>query len=493
MGLLKLRDRNTKAVRVIVSEDPCRVEALTVLSGFRTNFYDALWNRRDALFELTDALLCTDGPVKSLVDLVLAPEHRRGHGGMYDALNSGHIEVGQLRRTLAGLALPRAADGRIVLAVDVSPWLRPDAATSPDRLFCHTYGRAKSQAQLIPGWPYSFIAALETGRSSWTAILDAVRLGPADDVAEVTAAQVRGVAERLIAAGHWQPDDPRILIVVDAGYDGARLAYVLADLPVDVCGRIRSDRVMRLPAPPRLPGTNGRPRHHGPELALADPTTWPAPDTTISTDTSRYGTATTTAWNRIHPRLTRRSCWLDHTGPLPIIDGTLIRLQVDHLPGDRNPKPVWLWLSTSDATGLDVDRAWQAYLRRFDLEHTFRMLKQALGWNRPVLRAPAAADRWTWLIITAHTQHRLARTLTDDLRRPWEKPAAPGRLTPSRVRRGFRHLRRKLTQPARAPKPSKPGPGRPPGTPNHHRAPIRDVGKTVRRAETLTAHKHSKG
>jgi hypothetical protein len=42
--------------------------------------------RADALFELTDAVLCADGPVRSLVDLTLVAEHRRGHGGMYDAL-----------------------------------------------------------------------------------------------------------------------------------------------------------------------------------------------------------------------------------------------------------------------------------------------------------------------------------------------------------------------------------------------------------------------
>jgi hypothetical protein len=39
----------------------------------------------------------------------------------------------------------------LVLAVDVSPWLRPDAPTSAQRLFCHVYGRGKNQAQLIPG------------------------------------------------------------------------------------------------------------------------------------------------------------------------------------------------------------------------------------------------------------------------------------------------------------------------------------------------------
>src|SRR4051812_45009475 len=144
------------------------------LARFRVAFYDALTARADALFELTEAVLCADGPVTSLVELTLVAEHRRGHGTTYDALGQGRVEPERLRRTLAALPLPTAADGRIVLAVDVSPWLRPDARTSAQRLFCHVYGRAKNTAQLIPGWPYSFVAALETGRTSWTALLDAV-------------------------------------------------------------------------------------------------------------------------------------------------------------------------------------------------------------------------------------------------------------------------------------------------------------------------------
>src|ERR1041384_5280296 len=48
------------------------------------------------------------------------------------------------------------------------------------------------------------VAALETGRTSWTALLDAVRLLPGADVAAVTTDQIRGVVERLIAAGQWQ-------------------------------------------------------------------------------------------------------------------------------------------------------------------------------------------------------------------------------------------------------------------------------------------------
>jgi DDE superfamily endonuclease len=111
--------------------DHAQASALGELSRFRQVFYASLTARSDALFELTDAVLCADGPVTSLVELTLVAEHRRGHGAMYDALNQGRVEPERLRRSLASLPLPRATDGRIVLGVDVSPWLRPDAATPP--------------------------------------------------------------------------------------------------------------------------------------------------------------------------------------------------------------------------------------------------------------------------------------------------------------------------------------------------------------------------
>ena len=474
-------------------DDAASSGPLAVLSRFRLDFHACLTARGEEIFELADAVLCADGPVRNLAGLSLAPEHRRGHGALYDAVSHGRISITRLRRALAGLPLPRAAGGRLMLAVDVSNWLRPGAATSPGRLFCHVYGRGKGQAQMIPGWPYSVVAALEPGRTSWTAVLDAVRLGPDDDQIAVTAAQVRDVITRLIDAGHWRDGDAPILVIFDAGYDLARLACLLAGLPAQVLGRLRSDRVMQLPAAPRQAHTRGRPRKHGRDLALADPAAWPAPQVTTSTLTSRYGTAVAAAWDRVHARLTHRAAWLDHHGPLPVIDGTLIRLQVEHLPGDRDPKPVWLWWSATSALPGDVDRCWQAYLRRFDLEHTFRMFKQVLGWTTPKIRDPQAADRWTWLIIIAHAQLRLARPLAADLRLPWERPAPPERLTPARVRRGFRNIRTTLPCPAGAPKPGKPGPGRPPGSKNRHPAPRHDVGKTTRRQRTLKAQRERTG
>ncbi|MEU3568796.1 NF041680 family putative transposase [Kitasatospora sp. NPDC036755] len=465
-------------------------EAFAELSRFRADFYDCLSARADAFFELADALLCSDAPVKTPVELSLTAEHRRGYGSLYGALNHGRLDADRLRVLLAGLPLPRF-DGRIVLTVDVSSWLRSDAACSPQRLFCHVHGRSKAAAQIIPGWPYSFVAALTPDRTSWTAVLDAVRLGPADDAAAVTAGQLRAVVERLIGARQWKAGDRDVLVVMDAGYDVMRLAHLLRDLPVELVGRLRSDRVLRLPASTRAQfalanPAGGRYPKHGPEFRLAKPQTWPAPTVATVNDTPRYGKAETTAWDRVHPRLTHRSAWIDLDGELPLVEGTLIRLKVDHLPGDRDAPPIWLWSSATGATPADVDFAWSCYLRRFDLEHTFRLFKQTLGWTRPRLRSPEAADRWTWLVVVAHTQLRLALPLAADRRKPWEKTTRPGTaFTPTRVRRGFRNIRPHLGSPARAPKPSRPGPGRPPGSKNRHPATRHDVGKTVKRPETL--------
>ena len=96
--------------------------------------------RGDALFELIDSVLCAGGPVTSLPELSLTPVHRRGHGGMYDALACGRIEVRRWRTTLAQTRLPHAAEGRLRVAVDVTT--RPRPLRCPLDLYeCHFGGR----------------------------------------------------------------------------------------------------------------------------------------------------------------------------------------------------------------------------------------------------------------------------------------------------------------------------------------------------------------
>jgi hypothetical protein len=326
-----------------------------------------------------------------------------------------------------------------VLAVDTTPWLRPDAGTSDQRTFCHTYGRAEGAHEMIPGWCYSVVAALTSGPTSWTAPLDARRLCPGEHLQEVTANQLRGIASRIVALGRWAGDPP-IRIVTDCGYDGPYLAHQLADLPVEVCVRLRGDRVLCQDAPPGVgvDAKGGRPRRHGDRFEFHNPDTWqpPAHDTVRNLD--KYGNVRVRCFERLHPKLNRQTIWQHHPEPeLPILPDTVIRLDVDRLPSGGSPKPLWLWWSRTGADADLADSAWSCFLRRFDLEHTFRYWKQHLGWTSVCLRSPAAADRWTALVLAVYTQLRLARPLAADLKRPWEKPLAAHRLTPAGCGGGF--------------------------------------------------------
>jgi hypothetical protein len=425
---------------------------LARLGAFRTELHACFTRRADALFELGDALLCAQA-FGSLPHLSLEPVCRRGWGSVYAALTRGRINAERLRDLLAG-SLPAA--GPAVFAVDVTTWPRCDAECSPERGYYYHPSRHSAGQPIIAGWAYQWIAQLSFDRDSWTAPVDAARLHPLDDADQQAAAQVRALLQRLPAT--VQPP----LFVFDGGYDSAQLTLDLTDAPAAVLVRLRADRCFYADPPPRPPGATGRPRRHGAKFNCADAATWPAPTATLATVDDQYGTVTVAAWTGLHPKQQRHPGH-GSRGTRPIVRGTIIRVAVERVPArTRPPKVLWLWWAGPG--DLDLDLAWRAYVRRFDLEHTIRFAKQTLGWTIPRLRHPGQADRWTWLVLAAYTQLRLAREVACDQRLPWERPRPKLRLSPYRVRRGFPRLLCALGSPAATPKPSGRSLGRPKGS-----------------------------
>ena len=425
------------------------------LRSFRGGLYGCLTRRADASFELADTLV-TGGALATAPPphLSLEPAFRRGWGSTYGALRRGRIADEAMRDLLAAW---RPADWPAVFAVDASSWPRCDAECSPERGYYHHPSRHSNGQPIVAGWNYSWIAGLNWQRDSWTAPLDVQRMHPTEDTGRATAAQVAALVGRLGTDGSVP------LFVFDAGYDPIALSVDLADTRAQVLVRIRSDRVFATDQEARPTGARGRPRRHGQRFACADPASWPAPAAALTTSDARYGRVEVQAWSGLHPRLARRGRWAGEKQP-PIVRGSVIRVAVEHLPKPtaRALKTLWLWWSGPGTPDPDV--CWRAYIHRFDIEHTLRFVKHTLGWTTPRVRLPEQADRWTWLVVAAYTQLRLARGLVADCRLPWEPPHDPGRLTPTRVRRGFRRLVQLLGTPARAPKPTKAGPGRSKGS-----------------------------
>jgi hypothetical protein len=426
------------------------------LIDFRSGLHGCFSSWGDALFELADALACTPGAVVSVPQLSLEPEFRRSHGSLYKALERGRIEVDRFRRLLVA---HRPANWPLVFAVDASTFDRCDAECSPERGFYYSASKHSAGQPIVAGWNYQWICQLDWAHDSWTAPLDAKRITVGEDHSSATVEQLKGLLEVLGAT------DEVPLFVFDAGYDGVAIGDDLADSRCEVLCRIRDDRVFHCdpPSRPNRPyETGGRPPRHGRRFKCSEPATWPAASGSLVASDPRYGTVTVTAWHGVHPRLLCRGHWSRYSVP-PIVKGSVIRVDVEHLPKlTRVKKTLWLWWS---GEGLpDLDRCWRSYLRRFDIEHTFRFVKSTLGWTTPRLATPEQADRWTWLVLASYTELRLARGLVDDLRLPWERPRDPAQLTPCRVRRGFRRLRATIGTPANPPKSTMPGPGRPKGT-----------------------------
>ena len=425
------------------------------LQGFRAGFYKCLTRWPDAQFEVCDAVLCSAAPVSSVPALSLEPAFQRSHGSLYKALARGQIDDAGLR---ALLMAHRPLDWPLVFAVDASSWPRCDAETSPERGFYYSASKHSAGKPIVAGWSYQWISQLGWAPDSWTAPLDAQRIPPSANPTIATIDQVRQLLARLPA------DREAPMFVFDAGYDPIALGHDLAGQRAQVLVRISPKRVFHPDPPPRPPGARGRPPRHGPRFALSDPAaSRPAPDAEHRAQDKRYGDVHVQAWRGLHPKLASKGHWAGDDDP-PIVTGTVIRVQVEHLPKPNGQalKTLWLWWSGPGKPDQDV--CWRAYLRRFDIEHTYRFAKNTLGWTTPALRTPEQADRWTWLIIAAYTQLRLARCLVADLRLPWERRRDPGKLTPARTRRGFRSLRSSIGTPAQPPKSDKPGPGRPTGT-----------------------------
>jgi hypothetical protein len=429
--------------------------ALARLQAFRAGLHACCTRRADALVDLADALLSAQGPVASLPQLSLEPAHRRGWGSTYAALAYGRIDAERLRELLARHPL---AGGQAIYAVDVTTWPRCDAECSPERGLYYHPSRHSAGQPIVAGWAFQWICQLGFARDSWTAPVDARRLQPIEDTDHTAAVQIRALLGRLPT--NQQPP----LFVFDAGYDSAQLSLDLADAQVAVLVRLRADRCFYADPPPRLPGSTGRPRRHGAKFACADQATWPVPTATLVCEDDQYGTVTVQAWAGLHPKQHRHPGH-GSRGPRPIVRGTIVRVQVERVPArTRPPKVLWLWWAGPGE--LDLDLAWRAYVRRFDLEHTVRFAKQTLGWTTPRPRHPAQAERWTWLILAGYTQLRLARQLVADQRLAWERPRPSGQLSPYRVRRGFSRLLCAVGSPASAPKAS----GRSPGRPKGHRS-----------------------
>jgi hypothetical protein len=414
----------------------------TKLDVYRHNLYHECFTRAaDALFDLTDALL-TDLVARSLAELSQATSFQRAWPSVYEALEDGQIDRTALIRLFIDL-LPQPMVGtRLVLGLDTSSILRPEAETARDRTLVYRSNLPADATPVGPGWSFSALVVLPDPVSSWTYILDHRRVPSTATATSIGVQQLQAVLPRL------PPVWGRPVVLLDRRYSNAPWVQASAALLTDYLIRARCDQVLYRPAPPRT-GKPGAPRKDGARFQGNDPTTHGPPDADWIGVDAHNRTDQVSCWTGLHLRKAR---------DVPI---TVVRIIRTGARGTkRDPRESWFWWlggplpPLAELAGL--------YSRRFGQEHGYRFDKQDLLWAAPRVRTPEQMECWTDVVAIVHNQLVLARPRVDGERRPWESRQRP--TTPRQVRRAMGRIIAQLGTPARPPQRRGKAPGRAVGT-----------------------------
>jgi hypothetical protein len=420
----------------------------TILQVYRHNLYHTCFTRAaDALFDLADALL-TDVLARSFIELSQAASFRRSWPSLYEALEDGLIDRAALRRLFIDLLPQRMVGTRLLLGLDTSSILRPEADTSKDRTLVYRSNLPSTATPVGPGWCFSALVVLPEPVSSWTYILDHRRVPSSQTASSIGVEQLQAVLPHLPRV--WG----RPLVLLDRRYSNAPWVAASATLATDQLIRARCDQVLYRPAPPPS-GKPGAPRKDGARFKGSDPSTHGPPSADWSGVDAHNRPVQVSCWEGLHLRKARE------------VTITAVRIIRERARGSkRDPRESWFWWLGGLRPALS--ELAELYGRRFGQEHGYRFDKQDLLWARPRLRTPEQMERWTDLVAIVRNQLVLARPGVEGERRPWESPTRPS--TPRQVRRAMGRIIAQLGTPARKPQ-------------RRGKAPGRVVGAVIKRAE----------
>ncbi|HYV32532.1 MAG TPA: transposase [Candidatus Binatia bacterium] len=420
----------------------------TRLQVYRHNLYHECFTRAaDALFDVCDALL-TDVVARSFVELSQAASFRRAWPSLYAALQDGQIDRAALLRLAIDLLPRRLVGTRLVLGLDTSSILRPEAHTASDRTLVYRSNLPSDATPVGPGWSFSTLVVLPEPVSSWTYILDNRRVPSSETASTIGVQQLQALLPRLPSV--WG----RPTLLLDRRYSTAPWVQGTAALPLSQLIRARRDQVLYRPPPPRS-GKPGAPRKDGARFQGRDPTTHGAPDADWSGLDAQQRDVQVSCWQGLHLRKARE------------VTITVVRIMRTRARNTkRDPRESWFWWLGGPLPALEELAG--LYGRRYGQEHGYRFDKQDLLWATPRVRTPAQMERWTDVVAAVHNQLVLAKPQVAGERRAWEARKRP--VTPRHVRRAMGRIIAQLGTPARPPQ-------------ARGKAPGRAVGAVVKRAE----------
>lgn len=413
----------------------------TRLRRFRQQIYESLGHRKDAYFEMLDAVIETSR-ARSFAELSLAPGYQRQWGSLYKALE----EVSYDRQALDELCLEMVPDEQVAhFAIDVSNIRRMYSPTLKQRRYCHGAAREVGGRGVIIGLPYSIVAWESQRGSSFSPSVNIQRLSPEQKAVEVAVNQV-------LWLGFYTPSHLEWRVALDGAYGNREFFAPLEGKAVQVVARTRCDAVLARLADPEQYCGRGRRPIFGPDFRCKNEQTWGTPDEEFIFDDLKHGRVQLQLWRGLGLR--------KKGGVVPV---ELIRSRI-HTEREHPPEAHWYLAYNGKPEQVVTVRQWyDTIVHRWGIEPANRFRKDRLYAELPKVRQAESTDHWMMAMQLIEWQLFLARGEVSQKVLPWQKPQADRHLTPNRVIESLPHHFSQLGTPVRPVLPRGNAPGWPAG------------------------------
>ena len=444
---------------------------LEQLSRFRTELYNALPNRADAVINLLDSLASTTSAT-SVVELSLSEFFRRRHSSVYDAVEHFFVPTSSQTATterlhfqtdllrLRASYLPKPINRKFaLLGVDSVPLPRLYAKTLEDRSFVHQPTMIRGNKPITIGHQYSFLVAFPEPAASdyrhWVVPLSAQRISSSQKSTAVAQTQVH----LLLGQEGLDWHDQLCVVLGDATYSAADYLFDLAQHDNLVAiARLRSNRKLYRPysGGTKKKKTRGRRQWYGKSVRMNDERIWRKPDDMITVlwTTTRGKTHTVTISVITDLRMRGKKKMPMHDKPMKAV-----RIEVSDAEGKPVFKnPLHLVVAGKRQHELTLSEVYNAFKERFNLEHFFRFGKQRLLLASAQTPIVDTEENWCELVGLAYLQLFLARQAAQQIRNPWERAIKPDEQprkaakSPTTTQRDFARIIRRIGTPAQSPK-----------------------------------------
>jgi len=387
--------------------------------SFRQDLYHFFPEKKDSIMNLIDSLAGNQSAT-SVVRLSLEPTYPRSYSTISKAIDHVFNQYSRSPKEMTQLLQENLPDCQI-LVTDVTPMERPFAPTLEERCFIYKSSHIKKQLPVTVGHNYSFVSALPQEKR-WVLPLSIERVKPTDVRALVGVEQLEDILKN--SSQKW-------IHVADTDYSNKNALKRLSILSCTSLIRFRSNRVLYFPADWTYKSSR-RPKIYGKKFYFKHPC---KACEEISVE-SENGELKIERWNNLLIQDVRVQ-----------VDVVRMRLYKNNRPVFRHP----IWVGIIGQKEIDTRQVYDAYQRRFDIEHFFRFGKRKLLLNSFQTPKVESEENWVWIAALSQWMLYFAKQCAVYHPLPWEKK---GRelLSPSDVQRDYGRIIKEMAQQANVPK-----------------------------------------